>query len=67
MKYLMTVKVDFDIPESCGKCKFCTGEYGAGNEKSYCMLSPDLCGRDLKYGRKRPDNCPIVESSMEGY
>lgn len=59
MKQLMIIKVDFNIPESCRKCRFCTGEYGPGNEKSYCMIDPTLSGNKLKYGRSRPSNCPI--------
>ena len=52
--------VPIGLPKDCGDCYFCYGEYGKGNEKSYCCVS-DLCGSDLKYKGKRPVKCPLKE------
>ena len=52
-----TIGVNMQLPENCLDCPFCQGEYGPGNEKSYCAIKSG--GDKLKYKGKRPSDCPI--------
>ena len=63
MKNLITIASNMEMPKNCLECRFCTGEYGAGNEKSYCLLDSDIEGNCLKYKGNRPTECPILSIS----
>jgi hypothetical protein len=47
--------VDMQIPKSCMECPLCGGEYGPGNDKSYCKIKPYI---KLTW-KNRPKECPI--------
>lgn len=54
--------INQSIPKNCSACWACQGEYGPGNEKSFCALQGD--GSEyikLKYKGGRPKNCPLIE------
>ena len=54
--------VNMPMSKNCLDCMFCQGEYGPGNEKSYCALhESDTDDIELKYKGRRPKNCPIIE------
>lgn len=49
-------------PKNCLDCPLCQGEYGKGNEKSYCAIKPNV---KLKYKGFRPKECPITLATEE--
>lgn len=57
----MKVVIDMDFPKSCLECPLCKGEYGVGNEKSYCGAKADV---ECKWD-KRAKNCPLKEIKEE--
>lgn len=52
------MKINVKPPKNCLYCPLCQGEYGPGNEKSYCVYKPEV---KLKYKGHRPKECPIIE------
>lgn len=52
-------KIDATAPKNCLDCPLCKGEYGAGNEKSYCSIKSSI---QLSFKGKRPKDCPIIVS-----
>ena len=53
------VQIDMELPHNCLYCPLCKGEYGSGNEKSYCSISPNI---RLKFKGNRPKECKITNS-----
>lgn len=49
--------INSEPPKNCLDCPLCQGEYGKGNEKSYCAINPKV---KLKYRGSRPKECPII-------
>lgn len=49
--------INSEPPKNCLDCPLCQGEYGPGNEKSYCAINPKV---KLKYRGSRPKECPII-------
>lgn len=49
--------INSEPPKNCLRCPLCQGEYGGGNEKSYCAINPKA---KLKYKGYRPKECPII-------
>lgn len=50
------VTIEMSAPRNCLDCSLCHGEYGSGNEKSFCAIKSDI---KLKFTGKRPSDCPI--------
>lgn len=50
------ITIDMETPKNCSVCPLCQGEYGPGNEKSYCAAKHV---EKLKYKGGRPKDCPI--------
>lgn len=50
------IQIDMPMPKNCIECPLCQGEYGKGNEKSYCVINPNA---KLKYRGLRPKECPM--------
>ena len=59
----MKLLIDMPMPKNCLICPLCQGEYGPGNEKSYCAIKPNI---KLKFKGWRPKECPISWSDMRG-
>ena len=49
--------INSETPKNCLDCPLCQGEYGKGNEKSYCAIKSKV---KLKYRGSRPKGCPII-------
>ena len=49
--------INSEPPKNCFYCPLCQGEYGPGNEKSYCAIKSEV---KLKYKGSRPKKCPII-------
>ena len=54
--------INSDPPKNCLYCPLCQGEYGPGNEKSYCAINPKV---KLKYKGSRPKECPIIKVRLQ--
>ena len=54
--------INSDPPKNCFYCPLCQGEYGPGNEKSYCAIKPKV---KLKYKGSRPKECPIIKVRLQ--
>ena len=54
--------INSETPKNCYFCPLCHGEYGPGNEKSYCAVKPNV---KLKYRGSRPKECPIIPDLIE--
>ena len=53
--------INSEPPKNCLDCPLCQGEYGPGNEKSYCAIKPKV---KLKYRGSRPKECPIIADPL---
>ena len=51
------IQINMPMPKNCYECPLCQGEYGKGNEKSYCAIKSNV---KLKYKGFRPKECPIT-------
>ena len=54
--------INSEPPKNCFYCPLCQGEYGPGNEKSYCAIKPKV---KLKYKGSRPKECPIIKVRLQ--
>ena len=54
--------INSEPPKNCLYCPLCQGEYGPGNEKSYCVIKPKV---KLKYKGYRPKECPIIKVRLQ--
>lgn len=53
--------INSEPPKNCLDCPLCQGEYGKGNEKSYCAINPKV---KLKCRGSRPKECPIIADPL---
>lgn len=53
--------INSEPPKNCLNCPLCQGEYGKGNEKSYCAIKSEV---KLKYNGSRPKECPIIADPL---
>ena len=51
------IQININPPKNCLDCPFCKGEYGPGNEKSYCSIDANI---KLNWKGNRPKGCPII-------
>lgn len=54
--------INSEPPKNCLDCPLCQGEYGPGNEKSYCAIKSKI---KLKYKGSRPKECPIIKVRLQ--
>lgn len=63
----MAVRIDMDMPKSCGECRLCDVVENSGLGSDFCICVPNKKDLGLDFLQKRHPDCPLKPCEQGGY
>lgn len=63
----MAVKIEMDMPKSCGECRLCDFVENSGFGSDFCICVPNKKYLGIDFLQKRHPDCPLKELSFSDF